>query len=187
MKGNTGNSISGISACLVSKTVQEKLTRLGIADEFDLLLHLPLRYEDETHLYPINDVPENRTVQVEGVIIHSEIMYRPRRQLVCQVEDGSGILFMRFLNFYGSQVKAYAAGTRVRLLGEVRPGFFGAEMVHPKCRIVREHAPLADALTPVYPTTAGLSSETLRKLIQQTLRRLADGGRSAKLSVGNAA
>lgn len=176
MKGNTGNSTPGISAGLVSKTVQEKLVRLGVADEFDLLLHLPLRYEDETHLYPINDVPENKTAQVEGVIIHSEIMYRPRRQLVCQVKDGSGILFMRFLNFYGSQVKAYAIGTRVRLLGEVRPGFFGAEMVHPKCRIVREQAPLADALTPVYPTTAGLSSEALRKLIQQMLRRLADGG-----------
>jgi len=176
LKGNTDNPKPGITICLVSKTIQEKLVRLGVADEFDLLLHLPLRYQDETHLYPINDVPENKTVQVEGVIIHSEIMYRPRRQLVCQVEDDSGVLFMRFLNFYGSQVKAYAVGTRVRLLGEVRPGFFGAEMVHPKCRIMREHIPLADALTPVYPTTAGLSSEALCKLIQRTLQELADGG-----------
>ncbi|SFN97748.1 ATP-dependent DNA helicase RecG [Nitrosospira briensis] len=155
----------------VSRTVQEKLARLGIADEFDLMLHLPLRYEDETRLYPIRDVPANRTVQIEGVIIRSEIMYRPRRQLVCQVEDASGMLFMRFLNFYGSQVKAYSAGRRVRLLGEARPGFFGAEMVHPKCRIVHENEPLADALTPIYPATAGLSSETIRKLIQQALRQ----------------
>ena len=155
----------------VSRTVQEKLARLGIADEFDLMLHLPLRYEDETHLYPIRDVPANKTVQIEGVIIRSEIMYRPRRQLVCQVEDASGMLFMRFLNFYGSQVKAYSAGRRVRLLGEARPGFFGVEMVHPKCRIVHEHEPLADALTPIYPATAGLSSETIRKLIQQVLRQ----------------
>ena len=115
--------------------MQEKLARLGIADEFDLVLHLPLRYEDETHLYPINDVPANKTVQVEGVITRSEIMYRPRRQLVCQIEDGSGTLFMRFLNFYGSLAKAYSAGTRVRLLGEARAGFFGVEMVHPKCRL----------------------------------------------------
>nr|WP_040851577.1 ATP-dependent DNA helicase RecG [Nitrosospira lacus] len=156
--------------------MQEKLAKLGITDEFDLLLHLPLRYEDETHLYPINDLPENRTVQVEGIIIHSEVMYRPRRQLVCQVEDGSGILFMRFLNFYGSQVKAYAAGTRVRLLGEARPGFFGVEMVHPKCRIVREGEPLADALTPIYPVAAGLASGTIRKLILQTLQRLVECG-----------
>lgn len=175
MKGNTRNLTPGINAFPVSQAVREKLARLGVADEFDLLLHLPLRYEDETHLYPINDAPENKTVQIEGVIIHNEVMYRPRRQLICQVEDGSGILFMRFLNFYGSQIKAYAVGTRVRLLGEVRPGFFGAEMVHPKCRVIREETPLADALTPVYPTTTGLSSEALRKLIQQTLRRLADG------------
>ena len=156
----------------VSRTVQEKLARLGIADEFDLMLHLPLRYEDETHLYPIRDVPANKTVQIEGVIIRSEIMYRPRRQLVCQVEDASGMLFMRFLNFYGSQVKAYSVGRRVRLLGETRPGFFGVEMVHPKCRIVHEHEPLADALTPIYPATAGLSSETIRKLIQQALSQM---------------
>ncbi|SOD41047.1 ATP-dependent DNA helicase RecG [Nitrosovibrio sp. Nv4] len=159
-----------------SKTTQEKLDRLGITDEFDLVLHLPLRYEDETHLYPIRDVPAGKTVQVEGVITRNEIMYRPRRQLVCQVEDASGILFMRFLNFYGSQVKAYSTGTRVRLLGEARPGFFGVEMVHPKCRIVREHEPLSDALTPIYPVTAGLSSETMRKLVQQALRQTPDSG-----------
>ena len=159
----------------VSKAVEEKLTKLGIADEFDLLMHLPLRYEDETHLYPISDAPTSKIVQIEGVISHSEIAYRPRRQLVCQVEDGTGILFMRFLNFYGSQVKAYSAGTRVRLLGEARPGFFGTEMIHPKCRIIQEHEPLADALTPVYPTTAGLSSGFIRKLVHNALKQVSDG------------
>ncbi|SEK83910.1 ATP-dependent DNA helicase RecG [Nitrosovibrio tenuis] len=160
----------------ISKVVEEKLIKLGITDEFDLLMHLPLRYEDETHLYPINDVPLSRIVQIEGIICRSEIIYRPRRQLVCQVEDGSGVLFMRFLNFYGSQVKAYSPGTRVRLLGEARPGFFGTEMVHPKCRVVREQEPLADALTPVYSTTAGLSSETIRKLIRGMLGRTLSNG-----------
>ena len=168
---NSGHKTAGGPG---SQTIQEKLARLGIKDEFDLALHLPLRYDDETHLYPISDVPLNKTVQVEGNITRSEILFRPRRQLVCQVEDGSGTLVMRFLNFYGSQVKAYSAGKRVRLLGEVRPGFFGVEMVHPKCRLIHEHTPLPDALTPVYPATAGLSSETLGKLIKQALRRTLD-------------
>ena len=158
------------------RTLQEKLLKLGIADEFDLVLHLPLRYEDETHLYPIRDVPANKTVQIEGVITHSEVKYRPRRQLVCRVEDGTGSLFMRFLNFYGSQVRAYCVGARVRLLGEARPGFFGVEMIHPKCRVVGEHESLADALTPVYPATAGLSSETVRKLIHNTLLQKRSSG-----------
>lgn len=159
----------------ISGTIRDKLVKLGITDALSLILHLPLRYEDETHLYPINDVPTDRTVQVEGVIIRSEVMYRPRRQLVCGVEDGTGVLFMRFLNFYGSQVKTYSVGTRVRLLGEARPGFFGVEMVHPKCRILRGNEPLPDALTPIYPSTAGLPSETLRKLISQVLQT-GDGG-----------
>jgi ATP-dependent DNA helicase RecG len=140
------------------------------------VLHLPLRYEDETHLYPIRDLRAQKTAQVEGMIIDNKVMYRPRRQLVCQVDDGSGVLCMRFLNFYGSQVKAYANGTRVRLLGEARPGFFGIEMVHPKCRVVGEQEPLADTLTPVYPATAGLSSDTVRKLIYRTLRKLREAG-----------
>ena len=154
----------------VSARVQEKLSRLGIHSELDLILHLPIRYEDETHLFPIGDAPQGQTVQIEGVIVHNEVVVRPRRQLVCQVEDGSGTLVMRFLNFYGSQVKTYAVGKRVRLLGEIRGGFFGIEMVHPKCRIVREGESLADSMTPVYATTAGLTQKILAKIIRQGLQ-----------------
>lgn len=154
----------------VSVSVREKLARLGIHNELDLILHLPIRYEDETHLFPIGDAPYGQTVQIEGVIIHNEVVARPRRQLVCRVEDGSGILVMRFLNFYGSQIKTYAVGKRVRLLGEIRSGFFGAEMVHPKCRIVREGESLADSMTPVYPATAGLTQKILAKIIGQGLQ-----------------
>ena len=89
---------------IVSANVQEKLSRLGIRNELDLMLHLPIRYEDETHLFPIGDAPQGQIVQVEGMIIHNEVVIRPRRQLVCQVEDGSGVLVMRFLNFYPFRV-----------------------------------------------------------------------------------
>ena len=143
--------------------------RLGIRNALDLLLHLPLRYEDETHLFQIGDAPHGQTVQVEGVIVHNEVVLRPRRQLVCQVEDNSGMVTMRLLNFYASQIKTYAAGKRVRLLGEIRNGFFGMEMVHPKCRIVHEGEALSEAMTPVYPTTAGLTQKILGKLIRQSL------------------
>ena len=71
---------------------------------------------------------------------------------------------MRFFNFYPSQQKALAPGARVRVMGEIRQGFFGAEMVHPRFRVLRGEAPLPQALTPVYPTTAGLGQDTLRKL-----------------------
>ena len=170
MKGNTKkNFIATDTSCFTSKAVQEKFAKLGVNNEIGLILHLPLRYEDETCLYKISDLTEGMAAQVEGLIISSEIMYRPRRQLVLKVEDSSGILFIRFLNFYSSQIKTYSVGARVRLLGEPRLGFFGTEMVHPKCHIVHEGAPLPEVLTPVYPTTAGLSQVVIRKLIKQVL------------------
>jgi ATP-dependent DNA helicase RecG len=150
-------------------SLKAKLAKLGIFRDFDLVLHLPLRYEDETRLIPIAEAHEGAPVQVEGTVIDSQIAYRPRRQLICKIEDESGLLYMRFLNFYGSQAKALAPGALVRAFGEVRPGFFGAEMIHPRYRIVRAGTPLPEALTPIYPTTAGLRQAALRRLIERAL------------------
>ncbi|MEK7361391.1 MAG: ATP-dependent DNA helicase RecG, partial [Pseudomonadota bacterium] len=152
-----------------ASSLKAKLAKLGIHRQFDLVLHLPLRYEDETRLTPIVAAHEGAPVQVEGTVIDSQISYRPRRQLICKIEDDTGLLHMRFLNFYGSQAKALAPGVRVRAFGEVRPGFFGAEMVHPRYRAVRADTPLPEALTPIYPTTAGLPQAALRRLIAQAL------------------
>ncbi len=152
--------------------MQSRLAKLGIATPFDLVLHLPLRYEDETKIARIADLLPGETAQVEGEIVRCEVMYRPRRSLVCQLQDDSGTLTLRFLNFYPSQQKQLAVGNTIRALGEVRGGFFGMEMVHPKCRAGGGDAPLKQALTPVYPTTAGLPQTTLQKHIQQALDEL---------------
>ena len=154
-----------------SQPTRNRLVKLGIRTDFDLVLHLPLRYEDETHLYPISDLPFDRSAQTEGELLHAEVQYRPRRQLVCQIADGSAVLYLRFFNFYPSQIKQLQVGVRLRVLGEQRQGYFGPEMVHPKYRVVGESAPLAETLTPVYPTTAGLPQATIKKLIHQALAR----------------
>jgi ATP-dependent DNA helicase RecG len=148
---------------------QSKLTKLNIHNPFDFVLHLPLRYEDETQITRIDDLLPGVSAQVEGEIIHSEVAYRPRRSLICQLQDESGILFIRFLNFYPSQQKQLAIGKKIRALGEARDGYFGMEMVHPKCHVANDSIPLKQALTPVYPTTAGLPQSVLRKYILSAL------------------
>ncbi|MEO7623864.1 MAG: ATP-dependent DNA helicase RecG [Gallionella sp.] len=150
-----------------------KLAKLGIHQRADLLLHLPLRYEDETHLAPIATVQPGETVQVQGVVSLCEVAFRPRRTLVCRIEENSNELYLRFLNFYPSQQKQLAVGKQIRAVGEVRMGHYGLEMVHPKCRAVEDDTPLQQSLTPVYPTTAGLSQPILRKLIFNALETLA--------------
>ena len=153
----------------ISKVTQAKLAQLGVRSPMDLVLHLPLRYEDETQLQNIAQLVPGSSAQVQGEIIHSEVAYRPRRSLVCQLQDESGVLHLRFLNFYPSQQKSLATGKQIRVLGEVRTGYFGVEMVHPKCRAVTEDTPLKQAMTPIYPTVAGLPQSTLTKYIQAAL------------------
>jgi len=156
----------------ISPTTLAKLAKLGIHHRADLLLHLPLRYEDETHLTPIADAQPGMTVQVQGVITHSEVMFRPRRSLVCRLMEGHEELTLRFLNFYPSQQKQLAVGKQIRAIGEVRMGYFGLEMVHPKCRAADDDTPLQPSLTPIYPTTAGLAQPVLRKLINNALETI---------------
>ncbi|WP_215780919.1 ATP-dependent DNA helicase RecG [Paludibacterium sp. B53371] len=148
----------------------KKLEKLGIRRRFDLVLHLPLRYEDESHLCPIKHAPYGQPALVEGVVVAQEVQFRPRKQLLVRLEDESGQLVLRFIHFYPSQQKQMAKGERLRVLGEVRRGFFGDEMVHPKCRPVLPGEPLADRMTPVYPTLSGLTQPQLRKLIHAELK-----------------
>jgi len=158
-------SLSGLS-----KAIVDKLTKLGIARKFDLALHLPLRYDDETALCPIAEVMPGEELLVQGTVTDCDIKFRPKRQLVCRIMDDSGeALTLRFLNFYGSQVKLLAVGNVIRAFGNVRLGHFGAEMVHPRFRVAAGDMPVAQSLTPVYPTTAGLGQDTLRRLIARAL------------------
>ena len=153
--------------------IQVKLRKLGLVRADDLVLHLPLRYEDETRVTLIDEAMPGVPVQVEAEVLEVTVQYRPRRQLLAKVVDASSELTLRFLNFYGSQTaqleRARDEGRRLRIFGEIRHGFLGAEMVHPRYRVVAENEALPPSLTPVYPTTAGLSQYALRKLIPPAL------------------
>ncbi len=150
---------------------QRGMRQLGLVRDIDLALHLPLRYEDETQITPIAQLHAGESAQVEGVVRSSRVEFRPRRQLVVSIEDGSDSLVLRFLNFYASHHKTLAQGCRVRVRGEVRAGFFGREMVHPSFKAVDASASLPTTLTPVYPTTAQLPQAYLRKAIASALKR----------------
>ncbi len=150
-----------------------KLAKLGLANEIDLVLHLPLRYEDETTLSALRDLLPGMNAQVEGVVAESQVKYQARRQLLVKlIDDDGSVLTLRFLNFYGSQLKQLAVGARVRARGEVRGSLFGLEMVHPAYRLVEPDAPLPQVLTPIYPSAAGISQTYLRRAIDQALSRV---------------
>jgi ATP-dependent DNA helicase RecG len=161
---------SGAAAPIrASEALRKKLAKIGLHREADLLVHLPLRYEDETRITPVARAFGGEPVQVEVVVHSSELQFRPRRQLVVRAGDASGEITLRFFSFYPSQQAALSEGSHIRAFGEVRGGFFGAEMVHPRFRKIGDDEPLPTELTPIYPTTAGLANAALQKLIGRAL------------------
>ena len=150
--------------------LSERLARLGLNKDWDYVLHLPIRYEDETSLTPIGRLEPGQTQQCEGSVVRSERIRRPSgEQLQAIVADGSGTVTVRLLHFYPSQCKQLAVGQKVRLYGPVREGFLGLEMLHPKIRNALNGLSLPTTLTPVYPAGEGITQTWLRKRISRAL------------------
>ena len=158
---------------MTTKRPPTALEKMGLNSPMALALHLPSRYEDETELFTIEEalgLGRFHSIQTQGVVIRSQVLFRPRRQLLVTIEDETASLQLRFLNFYPSQQKQMAVASHVRVRGEVREGYQGAEMVHPTVRAIAPEAPLSTSLTPVYPASAGISQTIIRKAVLQALR-----------------
>lgn len=155
----------------VGPKMAERLLKLGILTVQDMLFHLPLRYEDRTRLYAINELSLHSHVSVEATIETSQITFGKRRMLVCQINDGTGRLTLRFFNFTAAQKNAFSAGKIIRCFGEVRRGRVGFEMSHPEYSIsdTSNEQPVATTLTPVYSTTEGLKQLSIRALSEQAI------------------
>ncbi|WP_409524232.1 ATP-dependent DNA helicase RecG [Nitrincola sp. MINF-07-Sa-05] len=161
--------LKGVGAALALK-----LSRLGIHTLQDLLLHLPLRYQDRTRISPLGALRPGDEVVVQGEIRVSDVVMGRRRSLLCRIQDGTGTLSLRFFHFSAAQKLALAPGKTIRCFGEVRPGAGGLEIVHPEYRAVSSDipVPVEETLTPVYPLTEGLQQARIRSLIRQVLTLL---------------
>ncbi len=150
---------------------QKAMLKMGLRRDIDLALHLPLRYEDETRITRLADAREGEAVQIEATVTHSEITLHGRRQLVVTVVDDSDTCQLRFFSFYPSHQKTLAVGARLRVRGEVKGGFLGRQMLHPVFKLAGGDLPTA--LTPVYPSVAGLPQAYLRRAVLGGLQRAA--------------
>jgi ATP-dependent DNA helicase RecG len=107
-------------------------------------------------------------------VVSQSLTHGPRKQLVVVVDDGTQTCTLRFFNVYPSQQKALAVGQRLRIRGEVQGGFMGRTLMHPHYQ--QAGGPLPNALTPVYPTSAGLPQAYLRKAVLSGLSRAVRAG-----------
>ena len=161
----------------VGPKLADKMTALGISQVTDLLFHLPSRYEDRTRIHPIGGCQPGQRVLIEGRIEHSAIVRGRRSMLVVVLSDGTGRITLRFFHFRVYQKQQLAAGTDLRCFGEIRAGFQGLEIIHPSYNRLSGNGdePIANSLTPVYPTAEGLGQKNWMKMTDQALALLRHG------------
>jgi ATP-dependent DNA helicase RecG len=158
----------------VGEAMAEKLAKVGLENIQDVLFHLPLRYQDRTRVVPIGALRPGQDAVIEGVVSGADVVMGKRRSLLVRLGDGTGVLSLRFYHFSNAQKDGLKRGTHVRCYGEARPGASGLEIYHPEYRAItgEEHVAVEQTLTPIYPTTEGLTQQRLRQLSQQSLGML---------------
>ncbi len=164
----------------VGPKLAEKLNRMGIGTVQDLLFHLPSRYQDRTKITPIGAVRAGTECMIVGCVELSSVAFGRRRSLLTRISDGTGTLTMRLFYFNNQQQKGLAKGRWVRCYGEARMGPNTIEMIHPEYSVFAEEPKVAaqDSLTPVYPTTEGITQRLLRNVIEKVLAKSANNVRN---------
>lgn len=152
--------------------LSERLRKLGLVSDWDFVLHLPLRYEDETRITPVGSLRPGEAQQTQGTVERSGFVATPRgQQFSAILTDGTGRLQLRFIHYYPSIQSQLQPGKTVRVFGEPREAFGGGlEIVHPRVKPpVSRSDGLPQALTPIYPLGENIQQKWLRKRIDRAM------------------
>lgn len=158
----------------VGQQMAAKLARLNVYTLQDVLFHLPSRYEDKTSVSKIGELSPGQATVIIGEIELAQVVFGRRRSLLVRVSDGTGSLTIRLFYFNRAQERSFNRGLWVRCFGEPRRGAKGLEMIHPQYRIFEQQPSggFDKTLTPVYPTTEGVSQLLWRKITDQVLEKI---------------
>jgi ATP-dependent DNA helicase RecG len=160
----------------IGEATSAKLAKLGISTLFDLLYHLPFRYEDRRNVFPISQVQPGETVTIRGTItsIKNEFTRSGKFIQKAVIADPGGEMDVIWFNqmFLVRALKHRS----VSLFGKV--DFFGPKraLISPDYELLSSGTnPVTlhtGRLVPVYPETAGISSKLLRSKLYSLLQKI---------------
>lgn len=160
--------IPGIGAFFASR-----LANLGLHTFFDILLHLPLRYEDRTVITPIRHcAKEGADLKgIVGTIVSVQPPLRNRPQWSVIIQDETGSLQLSWMRAYKTYEKRMVVGARILAFGVVKTFRHNLSIMHPEVTFLKPDEPpsLPSYYYAIYPTTAGLSQGILRKCVRYAL------------------
>ena len=176
----------------IGDKMQERFARRSLLTFNDLLFHLPTRYQDKTRVVPIASLRIGDSALIHGELVHCQTQSTMKRpMLCCDINDGSGVMSLRFFHFNHHQAKALSRaaeqGKWLMGFGEIKRARHSFEIIHPEYRICepQQVVMLEETLSPVYPTTEGLTQKILRNAIAQVLALLQQRLGVSPSQVGN--
>ncbi len=159
----------------IGKKTAESLEKLGVKTLHDLLYFFPRRYDDYSHLKPINKLKYGDEVTVLGVI--QAIASRPVRDGKMQlieaiITDGTGTLRLSWFN-KSWYVNRFPKGTQVAVSGKLDMYLGKLVMKDPEIEEIDREQLHTSRIVPVYPLTSELNQKTLRRLMYKTIMQWA--------------
>ncbi|MFN2389067.1 MAG: ATP-dependent DNA helicase RecG [Actinomycetota bacterium] len=159
----------------------EALTKLGIETVQDLLQHYPRYHIDRTELRTIaqlaDEAASGRTgeVQVHAHVVKIARPFKTRsgkRMIKGKIADETGSVDVTWFN-QDWVARALTPGAWAFFYGRLGTFKGRLQMTAPRFELVRTGAEPFNVgrIVPIYPATADLSSDQLRKLIWETLQR----------------
>ncbi|HOC18011.1 MAG TPA: DEAD/DEAH box helicase, partial [Vicinamibacterales bacterium] len=156
---------------------EQALRKIGVEKVEDLLLRLPLRYEDRTSFTPVAAVPEGERVTVAGELINCRLRWTGRRGFKvfeAVVRDESGGLLAVWPNqpYRQNTIRAHA---RAILHGPVVRYRGVLQLSNPDIEILDEDGgdPLhTGRIVPVYEKAGPVTARMQRRLVHEVLQGL---------------
>lgn len=158
------NSLSKTSVVTI-----KKLNKLKIHDFWDLINYIPFRHEDYSKILNINKVGENKTVTIKGKIEDLKNIYTRRRYQIQKVEvsDKTGKIQITWFN-QPFLIRLFKQYNYISISG-VTERLFNIYSLKPKeyevLESLNQRTIHTGRIIPIYSTTYGLSSRTIREKI----------------------
>ena len=157
----------------VGKTNISKFNKLGVFTLHDLLYFFPRAYEDRTNSKNIVNLLQDEFAAVRGVIINVTTQYikAGRTMFKAILKDDTGI--MELVWFNNRYIKSYIKiGDELLVYGKVKKSA-KFQMVNPEYKRLDENGLVkgksGEQILPIYPSTASLRQESIRKIINDVL------------------
>jgi ATP-dependent DNA helicase RecG len=159
----------------VGKVMADKYESVGVKTLGDLLYYFPRRYDDYSQLKPINRLQYGDELTIIATVqsfLTTQLKNRNMSRIEVIVSDGTG--FLRLVFFRGGDTAHYLEnrfqrGTQLVVSGKVEMYLGRLQMSNPDFEPLEKTHLNTNGIIPVYPLTAGLTQNEVRRDIHQVI------------------